>query len=162
MEVKYKVCTKCGERKQLSEFHKNTHSKDGYRPDCAICKSKHNRTKEQAKVWHDTHIENHLITTARYRAKKKGIEFSLTIDDLKMPEYCPLLGIKLERGTRKNKNAAPSIDRIDNSQGYTPENIWIISFLANCIKHTGTPEQIILVGEGLRKVLDERFMRHVR
>ena len=32
-----KTCSKCGERKQLSDFHKHTTAKDGRRPDCKLC-----------------------------------------------------------------------------------------------------------------------------
>lgn len=32
-----KVCSKCGETKPRSAFHRSTRSKDGYRADCAVC-----------------------------------------------------------------------------------------------------------------------------
>lgn len=36
-----KFCTKCGVEKELDEFHKLASSKDGHRPDCKLCVSKH-------------------------------------------------------------------------------------------------------------------------
>lgn len=74
------------------------------------------------------------------RAKAKGIPFSLSADDLVIPEYCPVLGIKLERG--RNQDVWPSVDRIDPNGGYTPDNIVVVSFLANKIKNNATVEQI--------------------
>lgn len=35
-----KVCTKCGEEKELSEFYKSSQIKSGYRPQCKKCTSK--------------------------------------------------------------------------------------------------------------------------
>jgi hypothetical protein len=32
-----KTCTKCGETKPLSEFHRAAKGKDGTRPDCKMC-----------------------------------------------------------------------------------------------------------------------------
>lgn len=33
-----KCCSKCGETKSLSEFHKSKNTKDGYHPQCRDCK----------------------------------------------------------------------------------------------------------------------------
>ena len=39
--MKTKVCSKCGIRKKLSAFHKNTRGgKKGYRADCRVCHTK--------------------------------------------------------------------------------------------------------------------------
>jgi hypothetical protein len=32
-----KMCSKCGQRKPLSDFHKHTTATDGRRPDCKVC-----------------------------------------------------------------------------------------------------------------------------
>ncbi len=78
----------------------------------------------------------------------KGLEFDITIDDVVIPEYCPVLGIKLEAtvGTgRRNLNeleSSPSIDRIDNSRGYTKDNIMVISLRANNLKKDATLQEV--------------------
>lgn len=41
-----KTCSKCGERKPLSDFHKHTTAKDGRRPDCKLCV----RTRQRASL----------------------------------------------------------------------------------------------------------------
>lgn len=84
--------------------------------------------------------ERKLFNAAKGRAKKSGLEFSITLDDIKIPEYCPLLGIKLDAWG--DKEGSPSLDRIDNELGYTPENIWVISFKANRMKNTATLEEL--------------------
>jgi len=35
-----KVCSKCKEEKEVCEFQKNSHSKDGYRSECSLCSKK--------------------------------------------------------------------------------------------------------------------------
>ena len=42
-----KVCTKCGEEKELNSFHKNKRSKDGYSQHCKMCRSPLNREIEK-------------------------------------------------------------------------------------------------------------------
>ena len=33
-----KICKKCGEEKEFSEFHKSNRIKDGFKNECKICK----------------------------------------------------------------------------------------------------------------------------
>lgn len=85
-----------------------------------------------ARQWRRDNPERALINAARDRARRKGLDFSLTVADVSIPEMCPVLGVRLsEPGTGK---FAPSIDRIDNSRGYTPDNIQVISRRANMLK----------------------------
>lgn len=71
---------------------------------------------------------------AKRRAMDSGIEFSIKVEDIKIPEYCPVLGIPLFVGTSKAKYNSPSLDRIDNSKGYVKNNIAVISMKANLHK----------------------------
>ena len=84
----------------------------------------------------------YLLNQARYRAKKKGEEFTVVEDDLEVPTECPVFGIPLffTRGGR-TKNSF-SLDRIDNSKGYVKGDVRIISFWANQMKGDMTLEQV--------------------
>jgi len=55
-----KRCTKCGEEKPLSEFYRNGGKKNGYRPKCRKCTSKH--LKESSSY------EDRLAKCREYRA----------------------------------------------------------------------------------------------
>lgn len=89
-----------------------------------------------------------LLNSAKQRAKLKGLEFNLTIDDVVIPEYCPVLGIKLKASVgegRKNLDQlehSPSLDRVDNTKGYTKNNVMVISLRANNIKKDATLKEL--------------------
>lgn len=82
-----------------------------------------------------------LLAAARARAEKKGIEFSLTENDVTIPRYCPVLGIPIY-SSKLNSDNSPSIDRFNNKLGYIPSNITIISTRANRIKNDSNFEEI--------------------
>jgi hypothetical protein len=84
--------------------------------------------------------EYNLWCGAKTRSNRDGILFSITPDDIKIPEFCPVLGIKLQAGVGSGRHLAesPSLDRFDPMQGYTKENIWVISFRANSWKSNFT------------------------
>ena len=87
----------------------------------------------------------HMVNWARKRAKDKGLEFSITHEDILIPEICPVLGIPLFRvGGVKTANS-PSLDRIDNSKGYIPGNVMVISYRANQLKNDASIEELLLI-----------------
>jgi len=88
----------------------------------------------------------HMLNNSKQRAKVVDLEHTLTIDDIVIPDYCPVLNIKLETGDRKNHENAPSIDRIDNNKGYIKSNIMIMSTRANKLKKDATIDELIMIG----------------
>lgn len=85
-------------------------------------------------------IEYTMFYDARKRAIKLGLPFDITPDDITVPEFCPVLGIKLLiAGARDNR---PSLDRIKPSNGYVKTNIAVISFRANRLKSDASPDEI--------------------
>lgn len=84
----------------------------------------------------------HMLYDAKKRAKAKGLEFDLVPSDLEVPEFCPVLGIPLFVGGSKRSHNSPSLDRVDNSRGYTKDNVCIISLRANTLKNDATAEEL--------------------
>ncbi|HEY1858660.1 hypothetical protein [Acidocella sp.] len=83
----------------------------------------------------------YLWRHARDRASSKGLPFDLTPGDISVPEFCPVLGIRLEwgRGQMGWRNmTAPSLDRVRPQLGYVRGNVRIISNRANHLKSNGT------------------------
>lgn len=93
--------------------------------------------------------ERNLFNKARSRAKKCGFDFNLELIDIKIPEYCPLLSIKLD--SWGHRDVCPSLDRIDNTKGYIKDNIWIISFKANRMKNTATAQELYTFAQNILK-----------
>lgn len=94
---------------------------------------------------------NYYFIQARGNAKKRNINFDITENDLKslyeqQDGLCALSGIKMtfKPGTRKRiNNTKLSVDRINNSKGYTKDNIQLITWQANMAKGAWTNKQLI-------------------
>lgn len=91
--------------------------------------------------------EKYLHRVAKHRAKKRGVEFSITPADIRIPETCPVFGFPLVLGVGISGKPggnfnSPSLDRIDPSVGYVPGNVRVISHLANSMKRDATPAQL--------------------
>lgn len=107
---------------------------------------KRKSTKIELSLFQNTkEVENKyilkMLAAAKKRAEKKKIEFDLEIVDIEIPRFCPILGIPLY-SSKLNTDCSPSIDRIDNTKGYTKTNIQVISTRANRIKNDSTFEEI--------------------
>lgn len=98
--------------------------------------------------------QRYMLKSARDRARQLGFVCTITEVDIAIPEFCPLLGLKLERGTGKQHAASPSLDRIIPAYGYVPDNVWVISHRANELKRDATLQELqTLVNNLARYVL---------
>lgn len=85
----------------------------------------------------------YLWRQVQKRAKKTGIEFTITKEDLFVPTNCPVLGIKMRfSSTLGGEYNSYSVDRINNNIGYVPGNVHVISRRANHIKNDATAEEL--------------------
>jgi hypothetical protein len=120
------------------------------------CREKQWRSKESAYIrgYMDKNPIKSLMRAAKDRAKKRNIEFSISFSDLIVPEYCPILNIKLRSnwGTGAGgKLDSFSLDRINPDLGYIPGNVQVISHLANSMKSSATKEQLLLFADWVIK-----------
>ena len=88
-----------------------------------------------------------MFHNAKHRAKKKGIPFTIEMEDIFIPELCPLLEIPLISTSDKRSPNNPSLDRIspDPTIGYVLSNIQVISARANWLKADATLEELKLL-----------------
>ena len=99
------------------------------------------RASEKRKIYRSRNVNTTLLSGAKSRANRKGLEFNLEIDDIIIPEKCPVFGVPLERaeGGCPDDNS-PTLDRLDSSKGYVKGNVQVISWKANRLKSNGTLE----------------------
>ncbi len=103
---------------------------------CYAChKRSANRVREQKKFWHPEHT---LYRNAKDRAKRKGVDFKITVNDIVIPERCPVLDLPLVPQKGKWADNSPTLDRLDPAKGYTRRNIRVISYRANRLKSDGS------------------------
>jgi hypothetical protein len=96
-----------------------------------------------------------LFAGAKSRAKREGIEFDLSFDDIVWPEFCPALGIRINynlKGIRNRGDDSPSLDRTIPTLGYTKNNVAVISWRANRIKYNANAEELALLAEYVKRV----------
>jgi hypothetical protein len=174
-----KICNICKNEKFLKDFSKSKYYSDGYRSQCKQCnkdyrqknivkikqKAKeyyaHNRerslekSKKNYKKYYGKYPDRFLLKAAKARAKKSGLDFNLTLEDISIPDLCPVLKIPLRRNTEKNNTAShnsPSLDRINPNLGYIKGNVRVISHRANSLKSNACMEELELLLEDARRL----------
>lgn len=151
------------ENKKRSEWKKNN-------PDKVAKQSVIYNSKPEVKLrkaeWQRTHLRINNLSeqqyilkmwrSAKYRAAAKNIPFNITVEDIIIPEYCPILNIKLDRsiGKSKNDSCTPSLDRIIPEKGYVKGNVQVISMLANTMKNHATKEQLLTFSQNIESYLN--------
>jgi len=126
-----KWCSKlCGNRVRNRNYYKNN-------PDKFVAQ----------RIKHNSDISKRIFTRVKSRAKIKEIPFNLDIEDIIVPETCPVLGIKIqqESGTGTNPIHSPSLDRINPNLGYIKGNVRVISNRANLLKSNATIKELEMV-----------------
>lgn len=108
----------------------------------------------QRKTDNRNRIENPkilMLKRVKARCSITKHECTITIDDFEIPEYCPILGLRLEMNIGRPKPNSPSVDRIDNTKGYIPGNVSVISYRANLRKSDMSKEDIRRMWEYVSK-----------
>lgn len=129
-------CNRCKSDKYKENFYVSKVYTRGYGYKCKACEI------ELAIGRNKANPERYLLTCAKIRARKENREFNIGIEDIIIPEYCPVLGIILEPCKGVRGPSSPSLDRIDNTKGYIKGNIRVISWRANRLKSDATVEEL--------------------
>jgi hypothetical protein len=91
-----------------------------------------------------------MLYAAKARAVKDGLPFDITLDDIIVPEMCPVLGISIAKNSSRCQPNSPSLDKIIPQNGYVKGNVEVISHKANTIKSNATIEELEKVLEYMR------------
>jgi hypothetical protein len=107
--------------------------------------------------------QDHFISMerqARLRATKYGREFTLPKGWMRA-QYeaqsgkCAITGRLMVKDRHRHAPWAPSIDRLDSTKGYTPDNCRLIGYILNCAKNQFTERELI---DMCRAVVSRRGM----
>lgn len=180
MEIKVmKQCPVCKKTKQESEYYKAASRSDGLNWQCKECakayrkktQPRHNelrnaryhndkeyreeqKVKKRADYWNNK--ERGMLSNARNKAKRRGLPFNLELEDIKIPQVCPILGVPIDRG-----RYSASLDKIIPEKGYVKGNVQVISKLANTMKNDASFEELKLFSENILTYIkyDEDIVR---
>lgn len=140
---RYKVCDNCEQSLNLSKFsliekwNVNSDTKNT----CKKCSIKIKQTEKLNRDW-KVDAAKLLYSNIKSRCKRIGREFSIELEDILIPEKCPVFGFDLKREDRQTWMCAPSVDRIDSSKGYIKGNVTVVSRRANIIKRDATIQEL--------------------
>jgi ribosomal protein L11 methylase PrmA len=163
-----KKCSKCGEWKQISEFYKDRSKKDGLDYQCKNCKKEYlqinkekrnessrkyyENNKKYYKEWKKKYMKDinnckrSTIGASLNKHRKRGNDVIVTIDECMQMnnDYCFYCGCKLEwaHGTG-HSSRSPTIDRRDNENMLTKDNIVFACYACNAGKHNDTTDEYI-------------------
>jgi len=85
---------------------------------------------------------HYMLQGAKSRARRKGLDFDISKEDILIPTHCPVLGMELVFNKGGFKDNSPSLDRIDSAKGYIKGNIQVMSYKANAMKNNATFEEV--------------------
>jgi hypothetical protein len=151
-----KQCTKCTKNKNTSEFYKEAKLKDGFNAWCKVC-SGENAKKNQIKP-------SNIFTHIKYTSKKRNLEFCIDKSEFiywyeSQPQICHycLLTFEQSREFFNRYSKRLTIDRKNNSQGYTISNIVLACYTCNCKIKFGnfTYEDMKNIGQ----IINNRYMK---
>ena len=93
-----------------------------------------------------------LLNSIRSKCKKRNIPFNLTLEDIIIPDSCPVFGFTLERSEGYRSDRSASIDRIDPKLGYVKGNIVVVSMKANQMKSNGNWQELQKLADFYKKL----------
>jgi hypothetical protein len=106
------------------------------------------RVKANQNRWLRKNPERRILWQVKSRARKFGIKFNLTLEDIVIPKVCPVFGTPFRKG---DKLRSTSVDRKNNRKGYVKGNVQIISGLANVMKNKATPAELLRFAEWINR-----------
>lgn len=104
-----------------------------------------------------------LLASAKHRAQAKGREFDLDLDWVKdnlSEEKCQATGVSFVYevpNEQRHGDFSPSVDRVDNTRGYTKDNCQIVCLMYNRAKSEGTLDNVLMMAKEMVKLHDTKI-----
>ena len=137
------TCSTCSKELELTSnnFYKRADSVTGFQHRCKKCFQKTEAKVIRRKKKGDLkYFIKDLFFGAKNRAKRKNLDFNLTIDFLlnlyvEQSGKCALTGIKMRHTILEGKiKTNISIDKIDATKGYIETNVQLVCSIVNTMK----------------------------
>lgn len=108
--------------------------------------------RERQRIKRQMYPEKYILSNAKNRARREGFPCTIVLEDIVVPDICPILGIPLafNFGGKSISDNSPSLDKIVPELGYVPGNIRIISHRANRLKSNLTIDEILKLAAYIR------------
>lgn len=144
-----KCCPKCKTDKPLcTVYWYYSKFRNTYSSYCKSCSSSY-FSKQRLNDPRQT-----LLKSIRKSARKRGLDFNLTIEDIIIPEFCPALDIPLIKTKGIATDNTPSVDRIDSNKGYIKGNVQVLSLRANMLKSNASIDELEKILNFLKRTAD--------
>ena len=147
---------------QRNEYERNRRETDeSWKADLAERNKKYyNKLKEDEdrfKIYQDNRANWRKSLDPRYnmwmgardRAYNKNIPFDIELEDIIIPDLCPILNIPLVKNEKCADRDSATLDRIIPNLGYTKNNIRVISRLANTMKQDASFDELKLFSKNI-------------
>lgn len=152
-----KRCSRCGELKDASDFYTTVSRGNSYLS--GACKPCHNQASKKSydkKMSSEvTYRVRRLLHSVRQRCDKYGYAFDLT-EQWVLEKYlrgvCEATNLPLnifDHGGVGERPWGPSLDRVDQTKGYTKDNVQLVSWIYNRAKGSGTHEDVLILAKAL-------------
>jgi hypothetical protein len=138
-----KPCASCGVEQEYLRRNYAIHS-FLLGKECKACSNK--KTENSSRGFYNG-IRSSWVTKCRIGAETRGIEWSLTEEDIwalyvQQDGVCNLSGIPIGWATVGQKHTA-SLDRIDSAQGYTANNVQLLHKDVNMMKQAFSQDHFV-------------------
>jgi hypothetical protein len=162
-----KQCSRCKAVKELHEFHNDKNRPDGKYPQCKACGAEYAKARRESgaagpvqTAWRAQARKgprgraSRLLADAKQRANGAGLPCTITLDwvtERIAAGVCAAtsLPFDLEGSGAPARPFTPSLDRIDPSQGYTPENTQVVAWVYNRAKGVHDHAAVMKMAEAL-------------
>ncbi len=154
-----KRCGKCKRLLDDSEFGHTTQTKSGLRCYCHTCERIRNKdlrekdpedfNKRKKYYSERSGIEVYCQRALTSKREREKYDVALTIKELRniatRTKVCPICGVTIDysRGKGTILDNSPSLDRINNENVLTKDNVWIICNKCNRTKSNRTLKEFV-------------------
>lgn len=148
-EVSVKQCTHCQKTLPIDHFTKNTSVSSGYGGHCKKCHNSKNRRHHHTRKNDSDYRASSLLSAARNRTDDVSLTKEWIANKI-AGGFCEASGLPFDLDSgRPARPFTPSLDRIDPTKGYTPENTQVVCWIYNRAKGVHDHQAVLILAKAL-------------